>query len=140
MGVKNCIDNISGIPADVTFRDLRVHYRTGRAVRLSGTGRDKEYTYRVGVQTDLGDIELPIWQEAMQRLIHASGEDALQQALLAYVKDHICLWHTQAERLQESRELHACRTFEDPRWTDYDLFYQGYFQKVKSNEGGSELE
>ena len=88
MGVKNCIDNISGIPADVTFRDLRVHYRTGRAVRLSGTGRDKEYTYRVGVQTDLGDIELPIWQEAMQRLIHASGEDELQQALLAYVKDH----------------------------------------------------
>ena len=58
MGVKNCIDNISGIPADVTFRDLRVHYRTGRAVRLTGTGRDKEYTYRVGVQTDLGDIEL----------------------------------------------------------------------------------
>ena len=140
MGVKNCIDNISGIPADVTFRDLRVHYRTGWAIRLTGTGRDKEYTYRVGVQTDLGDIELPIWQEAMQRLIHASGEDELQQALLAYVKDHICWWHTQAERLQESLELHACRTFEDPRWTDYDLFYQGYFQKVKSNEGGSELE
>ena len=140
MGVKNCIDNISGIPADVTCRDLRVPYRTGRAVRLSGPGRDKEYTYRVGVQTDLGDIELPIWQEAMQRLIHASGEDELQQALLAYVKDHICWWHTQAERLQESLELHACRTFEDPRWTDYDLFYQGYFQKVKSNEGGSELE
>lgn len=124
----------------MTFRDLRVHYRTGRAVRLSGTGRDKEYTYRVGVQTDLGDIELPIWQEAMQRLIHASGEDELQQALLAYVKDHICWWHTQAELLQESLELHACRTFEGPRWTDYDLFYQGYFQKVKSNEGGSELE
>lgn len=140
MGVKNCVDSISDIPADVTFCDLRVHYRTGRAVRLSGTGRDKEYTYRVGVQTDLGDIELPIWQEAMQRLIHASGEDELQQALLAYVKDHICWWHTQAERLQESLELHACRTFEDPRWTDYDLFYQGYFQKVKSNEGGSELE
>lgn len=74
MGVKNCIDNISGIPADVTFRDLRVHYRIGRAIRLTGTGRDKEYTYRVGVQTDLGDIELSVWQEAMQRLIHASGE------------------------------------------------------------------
>ena len=140
MSVKNCIDNISGISADVTFRDLRVHYRTGRAVRLSGTGRDKEYTYRVGVQTDLGDIELSVWQEAMQRLIHASSEDELQQALRAYVKDNICWWHTQAERLQESLELHACRTFEDPRWTDYDLFYQGYFQKVKSNEGGSELE
>ena len=74
MGVKNCIDNISGIPADVTFRDLRVHYRTGRAAALDCTGRDREYTYRVGVQTDLGDIELSVWQEAMQRLIHASGE------------------------------------------------------------------
>ena len=126
MGVKNCIDNISGIPADVTFRDLRVHYRTGRAIRLTGTGRDKEYTYRVGVQTDLGDIELSVWQEAMQRLIHASGD--------------IYWWHTRAERLQESLELHSYRIFEDPRWTDYDLFYQGYFQKVKSNEGGSELE
>lgn len=140
MGVKNCIDNISGIPADVTFRDLRVHYRTGRAVRLTGTGRDREYTYRVGVQTDLGDIELSVWQEAMQRLIHASGEDELQQALRAYVKDHICWWHTRAERLQESLELHSYRIFEDPRWADYDLFYQGYWQKVKTNEGGSELE
>lgn len=76
----------------------------------------------------------------MQRLIHASGEDKLQQALLAYVKDHICWWHTQAERLQESLELHSYRIFEDPRWADYDLFYQDYFQKVKSNEGGSALE
>ena len=76
----------------------------------------------------------------MQRLIHASGEDELQQALLAYVKDHICWWHTQAERLQESLELHSYRIFEDPRWADYDLFYQGYFQKVQTNEGGSALE
>lgn len=88
MGVKNCIDNISGIPADVTFRDLRVHYHTGRAIRLSGTGRDKEYTYRVGVQTDLGDIEISVWQAALERLIHASGEDKIQQALRAYVNDH----------------------------------------------------
>ena len=40
---------------------------------------------------NLGDIELSVWQAAIERLIHASGEDELHQALQTYVKDHVLL-------------------------------------------------
>ena len=42
----------------VTFEDLSVHFFTGRSILLSGSGRDKKYSYRSGVMTDVGDIEL----------------------------------------------------------------------------------
>ena len=53
MGKNSLIDHISGIPANITFSDLRIHYGTGRAIHLSGSGKDKKYTYRAGIQTDL---------------------------------------------------------------------------------------
>ena len=96
---KTCIDHISGIPTVGTFNDLRIHFTTGRAIYLSGTRQDKKYTYRFGVQTALGDIEISVWKAAVKRLNHACGEDELQQALMAYMEDHISWWHTKAERL-----------------------------------------
>lgn len=30
----------------LAFQDLRVHFFTGKAVLLSGSGKDKKYTYR----------------------------------------------------------------------------------------------
>ena len=132
MGKNSLIDHISGIPANITFSDLRIHYGTGRAIHLSGSGKDKKYTYRAGIQTDLGDIEINVWQEAMRRLIHSCGEDALQQALVAYVTDNSFWWHTQVERQQEALSLHASRIFENQKWVDYDLFHHQYFPKVNT--------
>ena len=40
--------------------DLRWMYSTGKG-QITGSGRDKRHTYRTGIQTPIGDIELSVW-------------------------------------------------------------------------------
>lgn len=111
---------------ELTFSQLRVHYKTGRSFVISGTGRDRKYGYRRGCQTDIGDIEESRWQELMRQLIHQSGEDALQAALLSWT-NLFCPWlHTKKEREQYALELHAARIFDDPAWVSCEEFNCSY--------------
>lgn len=96
---------------EMTFEDLCVHYGTGRAVLLSGEGRNKKYGYRHGCMTNLGDIELSRWQELAEALIARHGEEELQKRLLLQVEKKYPWLHTAEERKQYALELHAARLF-----------------------------
>ena len=106
----------------LTCEDLRVHFRTGRVVCISGSGRNRITKYRTGVQTNIGDIETSVWVDLMRRLIAQLGETELQEQMQQWVKEN-CMWiHTSEEVEQHSLELHAARNFENPKWCGYNDF------------------
>ena len=109
-----------------TFEDLGCHYGTGRAVLLSGEGRNKVYVYRHGVMCALGDIEQSEWQKLIRELIHRSGEDELLQQLYQWHKEHSFLQQSKAELEQEVLVLHSMRIFDNPLWIDFIPFSQKY--------------
>lgn len=110
----------------LTFEDLSIHFFTGKAVLLSGTGRNKKYTYRNGVMTNVGDIELSRWRELVHELIEKAHEQKLHEQLLRWVKDCCPFQHTREEIKTYALELHASRIFDNPQWAAYDLFNQQY--------------
>ena len=109
-----------------TFDNLRVHFFTGRSILLSGTGRDKKYSYRSGVMTDVGDIELSRWRELVHGLIEKAHEQALHEQLLKWVKDCCPFQHTREEIETYALEIHASRLFDNPKWAAYDEFNRRY--------------
>jgi len=110
----------------VTFEDLSVHFFTGRSILLSGSGRDKKYSYRSGVMTDVGDIELSRWRELVHGLIEKAHEQTLHEQLLKWVKDCCPFQHTREEIETYALELHASRIFDNPKWAAYDEFNRRY--------------
>ena len=77
------IDNLEHIPESATFQDLRYLHGTGRSKTSIGAYGRKHSDYRFGAQTEIGDIEISVWEAAMHRLIRNSGEEALYQAISA---------------------------------------------------------
>ena len=110
----------------VTFEDISVHFFTGRSILLSGSGRDKKYSYRSGVMTDVGDIELSRWRELVHGLIEKAHEQTLHEQLLKWVKDCCPFQHTREEIETYALELHASRIFDNPKWAAYDEFNRRY--------------
>lgn len=114
----------------LTCEDLRVQFRTGRDVHISGTGKKRVSRYRTGVLTNIGDIEISVWTDLMWRLIIRLGETEIQEQLQQWIKEH-CAWvHTASQVEQNSLEFHAARTFDDPVWTDYIAFNRRYRSEV----------
>ena len=85
--------------------------------------------YRFGAQTEIGDIEISVWEAAMHRLIRNSGEEALYQALLAWVEADTPWLHTKKERELYALELHSARIFELPEWVAKQEFEENYMPK-----------
>ena len=52
---RTIIDSLPAVPNrdQLTHKDLHAHFSTGQSILLSGSGRDKKYGYRNGIQTDL---------------------------------------------------------------------------------------
>lgn len=130
MSNRIVIDSIVAIPNrdKLTHSDLRAHYGTGQAVLLSGSGRDKKYGYRNGIQTDIGDIRSDIWCQLAHELVIRSREEKLYANLVSWEKDHNYCCRTKAELEQHTLELYAARIFDNPKWIDYEAFsgYSGY--------------
>ena len=113
--------------SELTPANLNIHYFTGRSYTVSGSGRDRVTRYRSGMQTDIGDVEENEWIRLAKESIHRAGEDDIQAALLAYVKDN-CAWRkTVKEQEVEALELHCARIFENARWCDYQMFRERYW-------------
>ena len=114
----------------LTCEDLRVHYGTGRGVHISGTGKNRIIKYYAGFQTNIGDIEVSMWEDLMRSLVTRLREDALQDQLRQWVQEN-CAWiHTSAEIEREALQLHAMRIFDDPAWCGYIDFNRRYRPEV----------
>jgi len=120
------VATVDQLADSVTFEDLRVHFFTGKAVLLSGSGRDKKYTYRSGVMTDVGDIELSRWRELVHGLIEKANEQTLHAQLMKWVKECCPFQHHKEEIETYALELHAARIFENPQWAAFDEFKNRY--------------
>lgn len=122
----NQINSLEGVPVDASYEDLELGTYTGQAILLSGSGRDKKYSYRHGVMTKLGDIEESVWFAAMLRLIERSGEQELFENLLEWVTENIPYLHTKKERHDEAIVLMSYRMFDNPKWVGYEDFNRKY--------------
>ncbi|MCI9176432.1 MAG: hypothetical protein HFH49_16165 [Lachnospiraceae bacterium] len=115
---------------ELKFSDLRVHYGTGSAVHIFGTGRNKKFRYRNGMMTDLGDLEIYEWKSLMNALIEHHGEQEIQQQLRQWSRTE-CRWlHSEDEVEEYALSLHAARIFEDPAWAGYVPFNRQYRPEI----------
>lgn len=118
---RTIIDSLPAVPNrdQLTHKDLHAHFSTGQSILLSGSGRDKKYGYRNGIQTDLGDIRNDVWRDLVRELIVRSHEEDLFDKLLEWEKEHTYWLKTKAELEHYTLELYAARIFDNPKWVDY---------------------
>ena len=112
--------------ADLKFEDIRFMYGTGRAIYISGTGRDKVYDYRNGCMTKIGDIEESEWQSLMRFLIERDGEQELFNQLFSWEKEHDFCDNDRKTLERDTLIKHSMRLFDDPKWVDFVRFNQRY--------------
>lgn len=125
MGIER-IDSVSRLdPAVISFSNLRWKYGTG-VDTSTGKGYYKKVSYRNGVMTDLGDIEITVWGQLMEQLIEKSGEQWLLDALLQWEKEHNYTKASAAKLRESALELHSARIFDDPEWVCYIPFNQRF--------------
>lgn len=131
------IDSLPAVPNrdQLTHKDLHAHFSTGQSILLSGSGRDKKYGYRNGIQTDLGDIRNDVWRDLVRELIVRSHEEDLFDKLLEWEKEHTYWLKTKAELEHYTLELYAARIFDNPKWVDYEAFAKHYGYQPQSYEG-----
>lgn len=117
----------------ITFADLRVHYGTGRAFVVSGTGRNRKYGYRTGKMCDLGDLEESEWRQLVKDLIHRRGEQELYRQLHRFMAEQNYTKASASQLEMECLELHAARIFDNRRWIYFIPFNRLYRPHILTN-------
>lgn len=124
------IDNIESIDlSTVTLSELRWQFGTGISIS-KGSGRDKTYSYRCGVMTDLGDIKEEIWYQIVSHIVKRNHEEEIVDALFTWHKEHNYLSNTNAQLRCEALQSYASRLWELPQWVDYIPFNRRFFPQV----------
>lgn len=106
--------------ADITFQNFCWKYGTG-VDTSTGKGAYKKVSYRRGVMTELGDIELKLWTRLVEELIEKSGEQRLLRALIQWEREHNSK-ATTLELRESALDLHSCRIFDNAKWVHYIPF------------------
>ena len=112
--------------AELKIEDVRFMYGTGRAIYISGTGRDKVYDYRNGCMTKIGDIEEGEWISLMKFLIARDGEQGLFNQLLAWETEHNFCDSDKKTLERDTLIKHSMRLFDNVKWVDFVRFNQRY--------------
>ena len=119
--------------AELKIEDIRFMYGTGRAIHISGTGRDKLYDYRNGCMTKLGDIEESEWLALMKFLIERDGDQELFKQLLVWETEHDFCDSDKKTLERDTLIKHSMRIFDDVKWVDFVRFNQRYRPEVLAN-------
>ena len=112
--------------SELKIEDIRFMYGTGRAIYISGTGRDKVYDYRNGCMTKIGDIEEGEWLSLMRFLIERDGEQELFKQLLMWETEHNFCDSDKKTLERDTLIKHSMRIFDDVKWVDYVRFNQRF--------------
>ena len=113
------IDKYIG-PAIENWEDLRVHYGTGQAFTYYKR-HEKMSGYRIGKQTNIGDIEVSEWSRLVEDMIDRKGERVLHQKLILFL-EQTTPWKNKKAIKEEALEIHADRLFENKEWVCYEAF------------------
>ena len=122
------IDDIQKIDlSKLTHEGLKKHYGTGRGILIGGSGRDKKYRYRIGIATDLGDIEESVWCELVEILVVKENDQSLLDNLREWLSIHSYDRLSKEDLRKQSLEYYAAQMHIDREWCDYILFNQKYY-------------
>lgn len=112
---------------EVEDMDLKIKYRTGRAVRnkiVSGTGTKDKYEnkYEGSVVTESGTMSQSEWENAIEKRIVELKEEHIVESLIEYALEE-CAWiHTREGARNYALDLYASRIWENENWVGYDMF------------------
>ena len=125
------IDSIHEIDLDtVTAENLIWRYGTGVAV-TRGEGRYKTHSYRNGVQTEIGDLELSVWIAAAEYVVKRDGleEEAahLQEFITRESSGYGFAWRNPR---MHALEYCICSTYKDPAWVSFIPYNREYHPEV----------
>lgn len=115
--------------AELCMNDIRWLGGTGRACS-SGTGQSKKTSYRRGVSTPLGDIELSVWYQVAEEIVRRDGEQEMLSHLITWGTEHNYAHLSATEIRQEALKLISVNIFEQPRWVDYIPFNRRFRPEV----------
>lgn len=124
------LDSISEFDlAAISFSDLRWRYGTGID---TSTGKRwyKVHSYRNGVMTKLGDIEVNVWYQLMEHLVERENEQWLLDALIQWEREHGCCKKSASALRKEALQSHASRLFDCPEWVGFVLFNKQHRPEV----------
>lgn len=127
MAKRILIDDIAHVdPALITHENLTVLHETGQSVYVSGTGKDKVFRYRVGKQTEIGDIEQSVWKGLVKQLIEKSGEEELLNQYREWVRANVpWIWNVKTAEMG-ALELYVSQTHLKRSWWGYVSFNMAY--------------
>ena len=125
---------------NLTFADLRKHYGTGRAYTISGSGRDRKTGYRIGIMTNVGDLEVSDWKKLAYMLIERAGEEKMQKWLREWYKNNVSWLRDDEERETYVLVIHIARLFDNPEWCDYERFNRKYRPEIFASSNGNNSE
>jgi hypothetical protein len=106
----------------LTFSDLSVKHGTFRRISI-GSLHEKKYSSRTGVQTEIGDVKLDVWQQLAELLVEQTGEGEILVRLIEYAGSLPWMRNRpQTERRQKALDLHMSRVFDNPGWVGFIPF------------------
>lgn len=111
----------------ITLENLSSHGGTF-FVRRKGEDRigRRIFDNRIGMQTNLGDIEISLWKSLVKRTIEQMGEKQMFNHLTVWATQH-CKWlHSKQEIEEYALELRAARIFDNPLWVCFVPFNRKY--------------
>ena len=125
------IDSIQGIDVSrLTFSDIRIMFGTGRSI-ASGSGREKTHSYRIGCQTQIGDVKADVWIKLAELLIIQAGEEDTLTRLIEYMRSQPWIKQESLSKIREKAlELHVSRIFDNPAWVDYIPFNESWRPEI----------
>ena len=122
---------------ELTFESLSCKVGT---FRYDCVGRDrlgyKQYKYRNGVETELGDIEVSLWKKLIYRLIEQHNEMTLFNHLKVRYAKNGFNFRNKSDLEQHTLECFSSRIFDNPKWVDYIAFNEKYRPEILQNNGG----
>lgn len=125
------IDNLEQLKlAHLKPEDLAWIYATGQG-QTTGSGRNKQHSYRQGVQTPVGDIELSVWIKAAEYIVERDGLQEELEHLQPYAIDYGS-GSTFSRQLTHGKHLSMCLSaiYRNPAWVSFVPYNRQYHPEL----------
>ncbi len=134
--IREKIDSIAQIDsALITRENLRYMYGTGQGIVSKNSQGNKVSHYRIGVETALGDMEVSLWMELVQKLIEKENDQEIFGQLFEWEKADNCIpSKTSNDLLREAMQFYTYRIYDDKGWWDYVRFNMKYRPEILEND------
>lgn len=125
------IDNLEQLKlAGLKPKDLTWLYSTGQG-KTTGSGRNKQHSYRQGVQTPIGDIELSVWINAAEYIVERDGLQEELEHLQPYAIDYGG-GSILSKQVSHASHLNMCLSaiYRNPVWVSFVPYNRQYHPEL----------